>query len=152
MNFLRGTVEDSRGRMVGLIEPTRTSLDSNRRRALPPAIRQELFLRTLRRSVFVAVVIILVAGAMRILVFHSISRMGILFTMPLPLAVGLVVPLLFYPLVNSNRLGALQWRRDVRDAAIRNRLCATCLYALEQVPPGSDGLTACPECGSAWRL
>jgi hypothetical protein len=30
--------------------------------------------------------------------------------------------------------------------------CATCGYALSDIPAASDGCTICPECGSAWRV
>ena len=32
------------------------------------------------------------------------------------------------------------------------RLCDVCDYSLIGLPPGADGLTTCPECGSRARL
>lgn len=78
--------------------------------------------------------------------------MGTLFTWPFPFAVGMAPPLVFYALLNSNIKACVNHRTKIRDAAIGDRCCATCLYDLAHVPVQADGCTVCPECGSAWRL
>jgi hypothetical protein len=152
MSISRGTITDARGRLVGFIEPTRTSLSARRLDELPRIVRHELRLRRGRRLVVAVFLMLLFFGVSRILVFHQISSLGWYFTMPLPLAGGMIVPIFFYGLLNLNVLGALTHRVRIRDAAVKDWVCPTCLYDLRGIPSESDGCTACPECGSAWRL
>jgi hypothetical protein len=43
-------------------------------------------------------------------------------------------------------------RYSVAVVFIQERICPSCLYDLQNLPPQEDGCTVCPECGAAWRL
>ncbi len=150
MRLIRGTILDDRGHVVGLIEPTRTSLDRSARASLPILLKGELMQRTARRTVFAAFVGCIAVGVLRISLGQR-SRAGIEYTFPLPLALGFFIPILFYGLIN-NLKWAIRHRRKLAEAALDAGLCAQCLYRVKGLRPEPDGCTLCPECGSAWRV
>lgn len=45
----------------------------------------------------------------------------------------------------------LLWRGE-RDWCFVLRCCPACNYDMGGLSPGNNGLTACPECGAAWRV
>jgi hypothetical protein len=57
----------------------------------------------------------------------------------------LCLPFLMWFLMHRTR------QRIVR-IVTKHGFCATCGYALADIPPAEDRCTVCPECGSAWRL
>lgn len=57
----------------------------------------------------------------------------------------LCIPFLMWFLMYRTR------QRIVR-IVTKHGFCATCGYALADIPAAADGCTACPECGSAWRI
>lgn len=152
MSLLRATVRDDRGHAVGLIEPSRTSLDPESRRTLPPLIRSEMLQRRMRRLVPWAFALMAGTGLLRVFVFGATSPMGLFYVNPIPIALGFVVPMFFYALINSNFSGYPKHRAKIQQAATGVGKCATCLYHLEAIPAEADGCTVCPECGSAWKL
>lgn len=42
-------------------------------------------------------------------------------------------------------------RQRIARIVSRHGFCASCGYALSNIPAAADGCTVCPECGSAWR-
>ncbi len=40
----------------------------------------------------------------------------------------------------------------VRRDALRDAICPSCGYSLEESPREADGCRLCPECGGAWRV
>lgn len=60
-----------------------------------------------------------------------------------PMVVGVAVPFL---IVRAERL------RTLARVMLRHRCCPHCGYSLRELPREDDGVTACPECGSVWRL
>ena len=43
-------------------------------------------------------------------------------------------------------------RQKIARIVAKHGFCATCGYALSDIPTADDGCTVCPECGSAWRV
>jgi hypothetical protein len=48
-------------------------------------------------------------------------------------------------------LAARQSRLKRVRVVVKARFCGSCGYDLQNLAPAADGLTVCPECGSAWR-
>lgn len=149
----RSTTTDARGRTVPLAFAPATQLSAE----MGAAMGRERFLRVCHR-LNVRVEVSNHAALMGSGVVLGIAGLALGFLAfrltPMWFYAGAALVASFFMIASGLRFRP---RTPPVDAALlahaiaAEGLCPSCAYSLENIIPESDGLTLCPECGSAWR-
>jgi len=148
---------DDRGKRVKLIPQYQLGITPGIPSPIPIAVRTRMFGEAqaiqLSREFVVPMLLVLLGIVIWGGVWMAISPhiLPSVFLSPTVKAIIIgIVPFLPFPL--------FMWflmhrsRNRITRIVTRHRFCATCGYALADIPAAADRCTVCPECGSAWRL
>lgn len=151
MNLVNATINDDRGRSVGLINPNQIGRDQSDLAAAPSL--SKLFADVIKaesRRVNPERIGLTVAACAVLLVARLLFRR--VFPGAPPMA-GLIV---FWGGIALFTVAMRILTRRTRgftlaSTAVSTGLCGSCGYSLHRLDAASDGCVVCPECGAAWR-